>query len=151
MILETRLGSIEIKDDKIISFKNGILGLEEQKEYILLDHPGTDIIKWLQSLKDGDIALPVINPGNFFPKYSPKISQEDLNDLSIKDTRQAVVLCVINIPEDIEQITVNLKAPIVINTKTRLADQLIAQNPNYSTREPINFTDTSKDGRCESC
>lgn len=151
MIIQTRFGNIEVKEDKVITFKNGILGLEEQKEYILLDHPGTDIIKWLQSVKNPDMALPMINPGYFFPKYSPKISPDDLLDLNIKAPEDVAVLCVITIPKDIKKSVVNLKAPIVINHTNRLADQLIVENPEYSIREPLNLAKASNDRRCESC
>lgn len=151
MNIDTRFGNIEVFDDKIIHFKNGILGLEEQKKFILLDHPGTEIIKWLQSIQNYDIALPMINPGYFFPKYSPKISKDDLLDINIKTPGDAVVLCIITIPQDLKKTTVNLKAPIVINPKDRLADQLIAENSEYSIREPLNLAKATEDRRCESC
>ena len=149
--METRLGNIEVKEEKIINFKNGLLGFEEQKKFIILDHPGTDTIKWLQSIEDKDLALPLINPAHFFPNYSPRIPLDDLKDLKIKTPQDAVVLCVISIPQDIKKAVVNLKAPVIINPTKRLADQLIAQNPEYNIREPLNLSKTPKPRRCESC
>ncbi|HHV17935.1 MAG TPA: flagellar assembly protein FliW [Thermoanaerobacterales bacterium] len=151
MTIETRFGDREVDEEKVITFTNGILGLEQYKRYILLDHPGTDAIKWLQSVEEPEIALPVTNPSYFYPNYTPKISTENLLQLDIKSPEEAVVLCVITIPGDTKKITINLKAPIIINTAKRLADQLIAENPEYHIRQPMKLKKGSGDRRCESC
>ncbi|MDD4568990.1 MAG: flagellar assembly protein FliW [Tepidanaerobacteraceae bacterium] len=151
MTIDTRFGDLEVDEAKVITFTNGILGLEQYKRYILLDHPGTDAIKWLQSVEEPEIALPVTNPSYFYPDYTPKISQENLLQLDIKSPEKAVVLCVMTIPGDTKKITVNLKAPIIINIAKRLADQLIAENPEYDIREPLNLKKELGDRRCESC
>ncbi len=151
MTIETRFGDLEVDEEKVIIFTNGILGLEQYKRYILLDHPGTDAIKWLQSVEEPEIALPITNPTYFYPDYTPKISRENLLQLDIKSPEEAVVLCVVTIPGDTKKITINLKAPIIINTAKRLADQLIAENPEYQIRQPLKLKKESGDRRCESC
>jgi len=121
---------------KIISFVNGILGLEQYKRYLLLDHPGTDIIKWLEAVDQPQIALPVANPFIFFPDYAPKISRENLLQINIDSPEDAIVLCILTIGTD-AKVSINLKAPIIINSKVLLADQFIAENPEYNVREPL--------------
>ena len=59
-------------DKKIITFTNGILGLEQYKSYVLLDHPGTDVVKWLEAVDAPEIALPVTNPFYFFQTILPR-------------------------------------------------------------------------------
>ena len=78
MKVKTRVGvnEVDIKDEKIIRFINGILGFEDHKKYILLDHPGTDVIKWLQSIEDPNITLPVVNPGYFFKTIALKLMKK---------------------------------------------------------------------------
>ena len=151
MLLETRLGTFEVDEDKIINFTRGILGLEGQKKYILLDHPDTDVLKWLQSVESPEIALPVILPGNFFPEYQPEIPKEDLFPLEITTSEDAVVLCIITVPKNPKLATVNLKAPVIVNPGKRLGDQLIAENEGYQIREPLNLEKAVADGRCKSC
>ena len=140
MKVKTRFGEIDIKDEKIIKFINGIMGFEDHKKYILLDHPGTDVIKWLQSIEDPNITLPVVNPGYFFQDYSPKINEEDLLKLKIDSCEKAVILCIITVPKQTKKATINLKSPIVINSACQLADQLIAENDDYQIRQPLNPT-----------
>lgn len=139
----------EDRVDKIITFKNGFLGLENYKKYILLDHPGTDIIKWFQSVENSDIALPVINPVYFFPDYAPKISKTDLETIEIKSPEEALILCIITVPDDPKKITVNLKAPIVINFNKLLADQFVAENDEYKVRQPLQLSKPQR--RCKGC
>lgn len=151
MLLKTRLGTFEVEEDKIICFHRGILGLEGQKKYILLDHPDTDVLKWLQSVENPEIALPVIQPGHFFPDYQPEIPKEDLLSLEITSPEEAVVLCIITVPRDPKLATVNLKAPVIINSGKRLGDQFIAENEMYRIREPLNLQKAVADGRCKKC
>ncbi|GLI18337.1 MULTISPECIES: flagellar assembly protein FliW [Tepidanaerobacter] len=140
-----------LNDEKVITFLNGILGLEDYKKYIILDHPESDVIKWIQSVDEPQIALPVVNPYSFYPDYAPEISEEDLKRLKISSAEEALALCVITISQDASTITVNLKAPIIINVSERLADQLIAENADYSIRQPLDIRRIHDDRRCKSC
>ncbi|NLZ55032.1 MAG: flagellar assembly protein FliW [Thermoanaerobacteraceae bacterium] len=138
-------------DKKIITFTNGVLGFEQYKRYLLLDHPGTDIVKWLEAVDEPEIALPVANPFHFFPGYAPEISRENLLQLNITSPEEALVLCVLTIGSHTREITINLKAPIIINADLRLADQFIVENPEYNIREPLKLKKACSDWRCESC
>jgi len=141
---------VATESKKIITFVNGILGLEQYKKYLLLDHPGTDIVKWLEAVDQPEIALPVASPFTFFPDYAPSISRENLLQINIKSPDEATVLCVLTIGSD-NNVTMNLKAPIIINAEALLADQFIAENPEYNVRQPLKLKKADSDRRCESC
>lgn len=136
-------------EDKIITFVNGILGLEDYKEYILLNHPDTDILKWLQSNDNPNVALPVANPAYFFPDYRPLIRTEELETIKISSPEDAFLLCVITVPKDPKNTTINLKAPIIINLDNLLADQIICENEEYHIRHPLIFKQKTR--RCSNC
>jgi flagellar assembly factor FliW len=151
MIVDTkRFGQLEIDDSKIITFINGLMGFENLKKYALIDHPGTNILKWLQSMEDSHVSLPVVDPTAFFPDYAPIISQDELKALKIQDHEQAISICIITVPQDVQKATINLKAPIVLNLSKRLADQVIAENQEYLVRHPLNLKKVSQ-RRCEGC
>jgi flagellar assembly factor FliW len=139
LIKSKRFGEIEIEQSKIITFINGIMGFEYLKNYILLDHPGSSMLKWFQSIEDPEIALPAVDPTNFFPDYSPIVQKDELLQLEIEDVAKAAVLCIVRVPPDIEKATINLKAPIVLNPEKRLADQLIAEDSRYLVRHPLSL------------
>lgn len=139
-----------MREGKIIKFVSGIIGLEQYKNYILLDHPGTDIIKWLQSKENPKISIPVASPFHFFENYSPIIKKDELDTLKITSQKDALLLCVITVPVDPKNATANLKAPILINPKELLADQIICENDEYFIKHPL-FPKRSKDRRCSYC
>lgn len=145
-----RFGQLEVAASKIIIFINGLMGFEHLRKYVILDHPGSDVIKWLQSVDDPDISLPVVDPTHFYPDYFPRIFPDDLDLLGIKNIEDAVILCIVTVPADIEKATINLKAPVVLNPACRLADQLIAENPEYLVRHPLKINKNSQ-GRCFRC
>ena len=70
MIRDTKiLGSIEVDEGSVISFEEGLLGLEDYKEYALIELPDNDKFLCLQSMEDAALAFFVINPWDFFTDY----------------------------------------------------------------------------------
>ena len=68
-VYTTRFGEIEIADETIIAFPNGILGFPEQTNYALINTDDNSPLKWLQSLDDPALAFVVTNPNLFKPDY----------------------------------------------------------------------------------
>ena len=132
MKANTRIfGEIEIQDDKIIHFENGIIGFPELKEFTLIfdsEKEDKTSISWLQSLNEPELAFPVIDPLTVYPDYNPSIEDELLKPLGELTPDNLFVLVTVTVPADIQEIAVNLKAPIVINTDTKKANQLIVDN-----------------------
>lgn len=141
MEAETRLfGNINIEDDKIIHFVGGLVGFPEMKDFALI-HDGEDGagngVQWLQSMQDGNFALPVVNPLQILEDYNPVVEDELLNPLGELSPEDMLVLVTITVPSDITKMTVNLKGPIVINAKNCLACQVIAENDGLEVKFPV--------------
>ncbi len=132
MKVETRLfGEIDIDEDKIITFERGIVGFPDMQKFALIfDSEKEDggNISWLQSMDDGVFALPVINPITIDSGYNPMFDEEVLNALGSFNDNNAILLTTITVPEDLEKMSVNLKAPIVINSDTKKAAQIIVDD-----------------------
>lgn len=101
-----------------------------------INKPNTAIM-WLQSLDEGDFAMPVMIPNVVFEDYAPSIAQELLDDIGDYDLNDLMLLVTLTVPGDIKKMTTNLKAPIIVNPKNRYACQLIADNEEYLVRQPI--------------
>lgn len=141
MEAETRLfGKINIEDNKIIHFVGGLVGFPEMKDFALI-HDGEDGagngVQWLQSMQDGNFALPVVNPLQILEDYNPVIEDELLTPLGELSPEDMLVLVTITVPSDITKMTVNLKGPIVINAKNCLACQVIAENDGLEVKFPV--------------
>jgi len=133
-------GTLEIGEDKIITFQKGLIGLDEFKKYTIVyntEKSESASIMWLQSLEDESISIPVINPETFFPGYDPIVEDELLDSVGNVKNAELLVLVTLTVHSDITKMTSNLKAPIIINTDNMKACQLIADNQDYIVKYPI--------------
>ncbi|NLK21792.1 MAG: flagellar assembly protein FliW [Epulopiscium sp.] len=140
MTVKTKhFGEIEINQEKVINFKEGIPGFEEHKQYLLItdEEDSTSPFSWLQSLEDGDTAFVLINPFSFMPDYAPNIDEDYLKTLGEIREGSYLIYAIVVIPQDITAMTANLKAPIIINIETQKAMQAICQNEEYQIKHSI--------------
>lgn len=140
MKLETRLfGTIEVDVTKIINFNDGIIGFEELKQFMVMNDADTEDAKilWLQSLDDGEVAMPVIDPLIIKTDYNPVVEDELFKNIGEIIDGEMLVLTTLTVPADISMITTNLKAPIIINPVTMKGCQIIVDNDEYQVRYPI--------------
>lgn len=146
MLVKTKhFGEIELEGDKLIYFDNGILGFENYKDYtILYDNEVGErpIISWLQNTEEPSLSLPVINPFLILENYNPEVEDELLESLGELKEENLIVLVIITVPSNVQNMTANLKAPIIINSETKKGCQLVAQNIDYEIKH--NFYDKLK-------
>lgn len=133
----TRFGEIEVKEADVIALPSGLIGFPELTRYVLLDHDKDSPFKWLQSLEDGAIAFVLINPLLFKPDYTVEVTEAEVSDLDLQNEEDAVISVIITMPSNPQNMTANLKAPLVFNLKNRRGKQLILNNAAYTTRHNI--------------
>lgn len=133
----TRFGDIEVNEKDIIELPAGLIGFPELKQYILLDHDKDSPFKWLQSLDDGAIAFVLIDPRLFKPDYTVEVPEAEVSDLEIEKEDDAVISVIITMPTNPQNMTANLKAPLVFNLTNRRGKQIILNNPAYTTRHNV--------------
>lgn len=138
MLIKTKhFGEVEIDEDKIIEFNNGILGFEDCRLYTLLfDNEKGDRadVFWLQSLDEPTLAIPVMSPFLLMADYIPEIEDELLQPLGELTDENIIILVSLTVPSDITQISMNLKAPFIINSDTRRGSQVVVENPDYEVK-----------------
>ena len=125
-IFTTRFGVLSIGADEVIHFPAGIVGLSACRQWVLLGDGANPSLAWLQSLTHPDVALAVVNPRRFVPRYTLRVTSKAIAPLGLDDPRQALVLVVLA-RHDYE-ITLNLKAPLVINAKARRGLQVVTHD-----------------------
>ena len=138
MLFKTKyFGEIDLGEDKILTFENGIMGFENFKKYTILfdSEDGTEpTISWLQSLDEERLALPIINPLLVKEDYNPVVEDELLSSLGELTEDNIVILLTMTIPAELENMTVNLKAPFIINSDTKKGCQIIVENKDYEIK-----------------
>ena len=135
----TRFGAIDIQEEQVIYVPSGLIGFPCHKRYILLEHKKGSPFIWFQSVDDEALAFVLIDPLLFQPEYEIQINREDRKSLELSDSCDGLqTLAIVNIkPGDPLEITANLLGPLVINSKKKLAKQIILYQYPYSTRTPI--------------
>jgi len=123
-ITTMRFGRIDVDSADVLRFPSGLPGLEDCREWALLADASNDALGWLQSTSRGDVALAVVSPRRFIPDYQVRIPRSELSPLALSDMSQAQVVVVVG--RNGTGLTLNLKAPIVINLETRTGRQVVA-------------------------
>ncbi len=127
----SRFGQIEVPEERVIIFPQGLLGFPELKRYILMDYKDTDV-KWLQAVDDPDVAFIVINPFLLDPGYRLEVSEEVKEFIGLGDAEALAVLVILRI--DDARLKANLQGPIVINSMNRRGVQLVLDGAGAQQR-----------------
>lgn len=130
-------GDIEVPEDKIIAFKEGVPGFPHIHRFAALEFEDLKPFQYLQALDDPPIALLVVNPFVVDSGYKFQLSNSDMEDIQTTNAEEVAVFAVATIPDDPEKATINLMAPIVINDKMRCGKQVILHESGYSVKHPL--------------
>lgn len=134
MIIKTKhFSEIEVKEENILKFEEGIFGFENSKKFVIIYDNETENSPfcWLQSTEEEEVCLPMIDPVTYFPDYNPEISGElvgKIGELKVEDIN---LFTVVVVPDDIKKMTTNLKAPILVNIQTKKGIQVVVEDEEY--------------------
>jgi len=137
-ITTKHFGTIEFEPDRIITFPHGLPGFPDTRQYLLLDgSTPNDLFYWLQCIDDGELAFTLIDLYQVKPDYNPLVEPEEVAELGDLTNMSYEIYNIAVIPEEVQQMRVNLKAPIVINPITMRGKQVIVSNEEYNVRHFI--------------
>ena len=130
-------GKMVYEENEIISFERGIPGFEYLKKFIIKEVGEDSPFNILQSIEDKDIGFIVISPFIIIDSYEMKLSEEILKNLRIKKEEEVVLYSLVTLNERVENITANLKAPLVINITNKKGEQYILDKENYKIKTKV--------------
>ena len=131
-------GEISYEKEETIQVINGLFGFESYTDYLPLSfHDEDDSMLSLQCLEDQTLSFILMNPFMIYPAYNPKISEQDLKDLEADSPEDISFYVISVIKEPADQSTVNLKAPLAVNSLNRKAKQVMLEQPGYTFRHTL--------------
>ncbi|WP_139996961.1 flagellar assembly protein FliW [Paenibacillus paridis] len=137
MVIETsRFGLLDIEEEQIISFTGGIPGFKDYERYTIVtieDSP----FQYLQSIEEGSLAFIIVSPFDFFKEYEFDLPEQLKSEMNISRNDQIQVYNIVNVHGDLASATINLAAPVIINTVDRIGIQYIFPNGAYSIHEAL--------------
>lgn len=135
-ILSPVHGKITYDEDEIINFEKSIPGFNDVKRFILKEIEGSSF-KLLQSIDDVTVGFVVISPFQVEEDYEINLSEEVIKTLEIKEATDVLLYSLVTLNSKVEKITVNLKAPVVINVNNKKAEQFIIDKEKYKIKHPL--------------
>ena len=138
MIIKTKfLGEVEIREEDIIIFPDGILGFEDSRQFILLDIPENEFFKILQDVEREYVSFIVTDPFKFKEDYEMEVQDHELLKINIRKKEQIAMINIVTLSDVFEKSSMNLLAPIIMNTENRIGKQYVLSNVSYSTKHPL--------------
>lgn len=136
MIIETsRFGQLEVDEDRLIVFEEGILGFPEQQRYALVQTGEGSGFYWLQAICTPELAFVVCDPRLFVADYQAPVKVEELQSIQLANAAKGQVFIIVNKVKDL--LTGNFQGPLVVNVENRRGKQLVLSDKRYSTRHPL--------------
>lgn len=141
----TRFGDISYQSEEIVSLNDGMIGFPRLKRFIIVPHKVDSPFQWLQSVDEPAVAFLTADPFAIVQGYEPEIHDRDAKDLSLDDKSAKGILVTASIPGGkVDEMTVNLAAPIVFNGETKLGKQVILDNEAYTIKHRVFLGTTSE-------
>src|SRR5438045_1623499 len=77
-----RFGAVEVADEDIIRFRDGMVGLAKLKKYFFVESTAMPLVIWMQSAEDPSVAFPLIEPWFFKHDFKATLNPADRAALS---------------------------------------------------------------------
>jgi flagellar assembly factor FliW len=131
-------GSLGATPDHTIEFPEGLAGFETFHHFNLF-HPETAAgvaprYFILQSVDDPAIAFNIADPELFGFSYEINLADAEVAALDLADPAEAAVVVILvkdSLPDGAAPLRANLKAPLIINLRTRRGIQHVFSSLNY--------------------
>ena len=138
VIVESRsLGTIEVQEDQLIRFEQGMPGFEELRQFVLVEMEGDMPLYLMQSVELAEVSFLVGDPFHFYPDYEWDLPLSLQQELKLNSQSDLYTLAMITIPSEVSHSTINLMAPLLINRTEGLGKQYILQGKDYLPRQPL--------------
>jgi flagellar assembly factor FliW len=126
-----RFGTFDVPADRVLTFPQGLIGFPEASRFVILEHRPGSPFRWMLSLDDPELGFAVANPGELVAGYEPPL--ELACRLLQAPAEHVALFVIVTIPSDPSAMTVNLMAPVVVDTRTRAARQLVLEGSRLGT------------------
>ena len=141
-----RFGPIEVEDEKVIHFPEGIPAFERVHVFVIIPCDEESPYVFLQSLKTPDLAFLMTMPFIFFPDYEFELDDENQQKLGLERQEDMLLYVLLTIPQGrVQDMTANLVAPLVINVANQQGRQLVLEHSPYQTKHRLFPTDKAKE------
>ena len=135
--VKTSGGVRYVSESNIVRFPDGLLGFDEYTDFVFFDIEGCEPFRSMLSVKEGGPDFVTVEPLGIFDDYKPLDDVSSCESLDMTRPAEYAVLSIVTLSENPEDITVNLRAPLIINLTTSIGKQIILNDDSYPTRQQL--------------
>ena len=137
IVQSTRFGELDIPEEQILVFPQGVLGFPAEKQFALMEYKPDSPFYILQSLADADLTFLMINPFAFFNDYEFAMDDALMAEIGVTADNPPTVFNIATVKDKIEQMTINLAGPVLVNLRERKAAQWVIEKTAFPTKYPL--------------
>lgn len=138
------LGEVEAYPESFITLPEGLIGFEDHNEFVLLELPDYEPFRWLLSYTDPGLSFPLLDPKPLIPDYEIKLQESEKQLLGLEEDEEPKIYVIASIDDEGNQVTVNLRAPLIVNARNQRARQIVLSDGLWEIQHPLlKHTDSS--------
>ena len=137
LVQSTRFGELEVAEEQIMDFSEGLLGFPDEKKFALMEYKPESPFYILQSMADPDLTFLMINPFAFFNDYDFHMDDALMAEIGLTADNPPTVFNIVTVRDKLESMTVNLAGPVLVNIRDRKAAQWVIEKTQFPTRYPL--------------
>ena len=137
LVQSTRFGELDVAEEQIMDFPEGLLGFPDEKRFALMEYKPESPFYILQSMADPDLTFLMINPFAFFNDYDFNMDDALMAEIGLTADNPPTVFNIATVRDKLENMTVNLAGPVLVNVRDRKAAQWVIEKTQFPTRYPL--------------
>lgn len=128
-----------VENTKLIEFVKPIIGFSSMRKFCILNINKEKNVPFfiLQSTENEKLCFIITDPNLFFKDYAAQVTDEEKSLLGFENRSDVIIFVIVTLSADFFSSTVNLKGPIIINTKNNRAIQTVLNNESYSVKQSL--------------
>jgi len=136
-IKSTRFGELEVAEELLFKFPHGIPGFPDERIFVFMPLDEESPFSYLQSTTEANLTFLLVDPFTFLKDYEFVLEDEVAQELDLSQENPPQVFLIATVKEKLQDMTVNLLAPIVMNGLNRTGKQVIIEKSEYSIRHKL--------------
>jgi flagellar assembly factor FliW len=131
-------GNMNIDENDLIDFPTGMIGFSNETKFLLIRQRDNSPIAWLHSATNPGLAFPVISLEALAVEYGEDAMLDAARAAGIESGPEtwSIMLVFAARGRDVPP-TVNLVAPVIVDSESRTGAQVLLEGTKYTACEPL--------------
>jgi flagellar assembly factor FliW len=121
----------------VIHLDEGLIGFADHKRFVFLENPAIEPFRLIESAVAPEVGFVVVDPVVLVRDYLEFIPAREWDTVASTNPSKRRVFVTVSIAATPQATTANLQAPILVNSETMAARQVILTRPGLLSRYPV--------------